>query len=69
MKSSASNDSVLSPCVRNCCLDENDICMGCYRSLDEILRWSGASVDEKREILAVCRARHERHEQKKNATF
>ena len=29
-----------SPCVRNCCLNEEDICLGCYRSLEEILQWS-----------------------------
>ncbi|MFB2647711.1 DUF1289 domain-containing protein [Shewanella mangrovisoli] len=27
------------PCVRNCCLDQQDICMGCFRHLDEILAW------------------------------
>ena len=48
---------VPSPCVRNCCLDDNDICLGCYRSLSEILRWSEAKEDDKREILVKCRIR------------
>jgi len=45
---------VPTPCVRNCCLDEKDVCMGCYRSLAEILAWSQANEDEKREILLRC---------------
>ena len=30
-------DPLASPCVRNCCLDEDNVCMGCGRSLDEIV--------------------------------
>ncbi|MFA5982499.1 MAG: DUF1289 domain-containing protein [Methylococcaceae bacterium] len=40
-----------SPCVRNCCLDENDICLGCFRSLSEITRWSLVDNDTKKEFL------------------
>ncbi|WP_415888095.1 DUF1289 domain-containing protein [Neptuniibacter sp. QD37_6] len=40
-----------SPCVRNCCLNDQDICVGCYRSLDEILRWSKVSEVERSSIL------------------
>ncbi len=40
-----------SPCVRNCCLDEKDICLGCYRSLAEITRWSSVTEITRREIL------------------
>ena len=46
-----------SPCVRNCCLDLEDICLGCHRSLSEICAWHGASDAEKRATLARCRAR------------
>lgn len=50
-------DDIPSPCVRNCCLDENDVCLGCYRTIAEIMRWSEAADDEKREILIQCRLR------------
>jgi predicted Fe-S protein YdhL (DUF1289 family) len=43
--------------VRNCCLDEDNVCMGCGRSLAEIVRWSSAPDDEKREILERARRR------------
>lgn len=45
------NKTVKSPCVRNCCLDKQDICIGCGRSVDEIMQWQGADVREKRAIL------------------
>ena len=55
----AVEDPLASPCVRNCCLDEENVCMGCGRSLAEIVRWGNASDDEKRAILAASRARSE----------
>ena len=46
-----------SPCVRNCCLDQSEVCMGCGRQLQEILRWHSASAEEKQEILDAAKAR------------
>ena len=40
-----------SPCVSVCALDEHDLCMGCYRTADEITDWFMASAAQKREIL------------------
>jgi predicted Fe-S protein YdhL (DUF1289 family) len=37
-----SEPNLTSPCVRNCCLNDEDICLGCFRSLDEIRLWSVA---------------------------
>ncbi|WP_370053311.1 DUF1289 domain-containing protein [Neptunomonas sp.] len=41
-----------SPCVRRCCLDDKDICIGCLRSLSEIRSWSQADEPAKKRILA-----------------
>ncbi|MDX1696594.1 MAG: DUF1289 domain-containing protein [Ketobacteraceae bacterium] len=41
-----------SPCVRNCCLDEGDVCLGCGRTLQEIVGWNQLSDAEKDEVLA-----------------
>lgn len=41
-----------SPCISVCALDSDDICMGCYRSADEITDWFMASAEEKRAIIA-----------------
>ncbi len=54
-----SESSPESPCVSICALDENDICMGCYRSAQEITDWFMASDAEKREILARVRERRD----------
>ncbi len=34
-----------SPCIRKCTLNAQDICLGCFRTLDEIVHWS--QVDNK----------------------
>lgn len=52
---------VASPCVRNCCLDDADVCMGCYRTLREICDWHSASDGQKREILERCETRRAEH--------
>ncbi|MGC2031645.1 MAG: DUF1289 domain-containing protein [Steroidobacteraceae bacterium] len=31
--------SAQSPCIRNCCLDDDLTCLGCFRSLEEIKEW------------------------------
>lgn len=46
-----------SPCIRNCCLNDDDICVGCYRSLGEITRWSQVDDSGKAQILADADAR------------
>lgn len=43
--------SVPSPCVRNCCLDEQEVCMGCGRTLDEIRDWGVADDAQRNRIL------------------
>lgn len=45
---------IANPCIRNCCLDDQDICIGCGRSLTEILGWNDASPAERQAILARC---------------
>jgi predicted Fe-S protein YdhL (DUF1289 family) len=49
--------SLQSPCIRNCCLDENDVCLGCGRELPEILHWHNASTAEREAILARANVR------------
>lgn len=46
-----------SPCVRNCCLNDDDICLGCGRSLQEITRWSAASDADKQITLTAAAER------------
>lgn len=48
---------VVSPCRRQCCLDDQDICLGCGRTLQEILDWSKADAPRQRAICAAAEAR------------
>jgi predicted Fe-S protein YdhL (DUF1289 family) len=50
-------DPLASPCVRNCCLGDDNVCMGCGRALQEIVQWGTASDADKSEILARSRER------------
>ena len=50
-----------SPCVRNCCLDDELTCLGCFRSLEEIKEWGTASDERRRIILQTAKARREAH--------
>jgi len=47
-------DEPQSPCISVCLLDEQDICLGCFRSADEITDWLMASPQQKLEILERC---------------
>jgi len=46
-----------SPCVRNCCLNENDICLGCFRTIEEIVAWSQSNSEERKTILLIAKQR------------
>ena len=62
-------DKIPSPCVRNCCLNEVDICLGCYRHIDEILIWGNASNTEKLAVLALVEQRKEQELLVKKSSF
>ncbi|MGA2190972.1 MAG: DUF1289 domain-containing protein [Steroidobacteraceae bacterium] len=49
-----------SPCVRNCCLDDNGTCLGCFRSLEEIKEWGIA--DNPRRLVIQKKAARRRQE-------
>lgn len=49
--------TIPSPCIRVCTLDDTDTCIGCFRTMDEILAWGGASDPVRKEILANCKTR------------
>ncbi|QJP07120.1 DUF1289 domain-containing protein [Pseudomonas multiresinivorans] len=67
MSSSPASDaqaSVASPCCRRCCLDDADVCVGCGRTLGEILEWNEADSERRRAILADCEKRRNNHSPK-----
>ncbi|MEK1908049.1 MAG: DUF1289 domain-containing protein [Pseudomonas sp.] len=52
--SSKSSEVVASPCRRQCCLDDQDVCLGCGRRLAEILEWGQAPGSRRREICQAA---------------
>jgi len=47
-------NEIESPCVRICVVHpEARICTGCYRTMDEIARWSKMGSEERRDIMAA----------------
>jgi uncharacterized protein len=50
--------AVQSPCIRNCCLDDDDTCLGCFRSLQEIKEWG--TVDNPRRLVILQNAKRRR---------
>lgn len=53
------SDIIPSPCISLCLLDKNDVCVGCYRTANEIVEWMGCDNDKKREILIKCQNRRQ----------
>ena len=56
--------AVESPCVRLCTLGHDNVCVGCFRSLEEICAWGTASADEQRAILKAVEERREQRQQR-----
>ena len=46
-------DEIDSPCIKLCSIHPGErICIGCYRSIEEIGSWSKLSPAQRREIMA-----------------
>ncbi|MBB1518356.1 DUF1289 domain-containing protein [Aquipseudomonas guryensis] len=50
-------EAVESPCRRQCCLDDHDECLGCGRTLAEILEWGKADGARRRQICQAAQQR------------
>ena len=49
---------IKSPCISVCVLnDAGDFCLGCYRTGDEIERWSELTNEEKRQLITSIEKR------------
>jgi len=43
--------SVGSPCVDICTLDSDFVCIGCGRSIEEILKWQEYTIEQQTAVL------------------
>jgi len=44
-------NEVASPCVSICALDDEDICVGCHRTGNEITEWGAMDNEQKRAVM------------------
>jgi len=44
-------NKIKSPCIDKCKYDENKVCMGCHRTMHEIVNWMDFTDEEKNEII------------------
>jgi len=56
------DQNIKSPCIRHCCLDANDVCVGCYRTITEIMDWQKSTEGQKLDILANSLKRQQKHD-------
>jgi predicted Fe-S protein YdhL (DUF1289 family) len=52
-----STNSQSNPCKRNCCLNDDRVCLGCGRSLPEILEWHHADNSRQQKIKMAAQER------------
>lgn len=49
---------IQSPCIGVCTISEaSGLCMGCYRTSEEIREWWGMSTDQRKQIMVVLEQR------------
>lgn len=46
-----------SPCIQICRLNDNNVCVGCGRTRDEIARWLTMTNDERSRIISALATR------------
>jgi len=49
--------NIKSPCIQVCKYDEDKICLGCYRTMDEITGWLLMNDDQKLRSLKEAETR------------
>ncbi len=50
--------AIQSPCNKICTIDcDTRLCIGCFRTMEEVATWSVLSHDQRREIMQTLRAR------------
>jgi len=44
-------ETVVSPCINICKLDSDFVCIGCGRTIDEVLKWLEYTDEQKKAVL------------------
>jgi len=49
------------PCIKKCCLNEDNICLGCFRTFDDMRQWNKANIEKKTRMLKIAQKRKKEH--------
>jgi len=49
--------AIKSPCIQVCTLDDEKVCLGCYRQVEEVRNWFMYTDEQKSEVLEKAHAR------------
>jgi hypothetical protein len=61
---------IATPCIQVCTVDgKSGLCLGCFRTLAEIARWSKFSEDERTMLMETLPARRSRIDPEKLGPF
>ena len=55
------NFNVDRPCLKKCELNENNVCLGCFRTLNDMHLWYISSQDEKFKMLYLAELRQKEY--------
>lgn len=53
------------PCIKKCNLNEDEVCLGCFRTFKDMCQWHKATVEVKEIILVKAKERCEEYSKKK----
>jgi len=55
--SSFKKQKIPNPCVNLCSLNNNNVCIGCYRTIDEVGAWGRYDDEQRLQVLKNCEHR------------
>lgn len=56
------------PCIKKCSLNEEDVCLGCFRTFDDMIIWNKANQEEKTKMIKIAEQRKKEHVLKLSAS-
>jgi predicted Fe-S protein YdhL (DUF1289 family) len=51
------SETVKSPCISVCALNDDGVCIGCWRNVHEIAEWTQLGDQQKREVIRTAHQR------------
>lgn len=51
--------TIPSPCVKQCTLNEQNVCIGCWRNLEEIKQWAVTNDGIRKKVLSNIKKRQQ----------